>query len=279
VSTVFRIDRVRRDVERLPDAPADPDAFYGALVSVLDAHGLPFAGACWHLTDPVTGLFTWTGATGVLPGDFVTALENEYLEDDVAKYSELAARRAHASALVVETDGRPERSARYRRYLAPDGFADELRFAFVDTYGRWGSMGLFSERAYTADEQDAASELVPLVAGALRRGIARTAPPVDEAPPGFLLLDAEDRVRSRDARAEELLAGCAQTCDCPGRCTSWRGRRDRWGGRPAGARGARRAHGSPSTRARSSARPPRSRSCCARHRRRRCSTSACAPPA
>src|SRR3712207_216521 len=103
VPTAFRIEGVRRDVERLPDAPADPDAFYGALLTVLDAHGLPFAGACWHLTDPVTGLFTWTGATGALPGDFVTALENEYLEDDVAKYSELAVRRSHASALVVDT--------------------------------------------------------------------------------------------------------------------------------------------------------------------------------
>jgi DNA-binding CsgD family transcriptional regulator len=120
------------------------------------------------------------------------------------------------SALFVETDGRPERSARYRRYLAPDGFADEMRFAFVDAYGRWGSMGLFSERAYTASEQNASAELVPLVASALRRSIAHAAPSDDEASPGFLLLDAEDRVRSRDARAAELLAGCAQTSALPG---------------------------------------------------------------
>jgi hypothetical protein len=141
VPTAFRIDRVRREMERLPAAPADPDAFYGSLLTVLDAHGLPFAGACWHLTDPVTGLFTWTGAAGELPGDFVSALENEYLEDDVAKYSEIAARRVPLAALTAETGGEPERSTRFRTQLAPDGVADELRIAFVDPFGRWGSMG------------------------------------------------------------------------------------------------------------------------------------------
>jgi DNA-binding CsgD family transcriptional regulator len=211
----FRIDRARRDVERLPAAGPDPDAFYQALLGVLGRHGLRFVGACWHLTDPVTGLMTWTGVTGELPGDFVSALENEYLEDDVAKYAELATRRAPVSGLVQETGGRPQRSARYRHHLAPDGFADELRVAFADSFGRWGSMGLFSDRAYTAAEQDAAATLVPLVARALRAGVAAGTPVAGEAS-GVLLLDGRDRVRARDARAGELLSGCAQTGTLPG---------------------------------------------------------------
>ena len=62
-------------------------------------------GACWHLTDPATGLFVWTGYAGEVPGDFMGALENEYLQDDVAKYSDLAARREPVAALTVETGG------------------------------------------------------------------------------------------------------------------------------------------------------------------------------
>ena len=63
VPAPLRSDRVRGEVERLAASPGDPDAFLGALVAVLAAHGLPSVGACWHLTDPETGLFTWTGVT------------------------------------------------------------------------------------------------------------------------------------------------------------------------------------------------------------------------
>jgi DNA-binding CsgD family transcriptional regulator len=212
----LRIDLARPEVERLRPRPADPDAFYAELADLLDRHGLPFIGACWHLTDPATGLFTWTGYTGELPGDFVSALENEYLEDDVAKYSELATRRAPVATLLAETGGQPRRSARYRRHMAPSGFADELRLAFVDGFGRWGSMGVFAETAFSHADRDAAAEIVPLVTRALRQAVAMAAPASDDASPGVLLLDADDRVRMRDARAGELLEGCAQTGALPG---------------------------------------------------------------
>lgn len=206
-----------REVERLLPAPGGhPDAFYQALLGVLGSAGLPFVGACWHLTDPVTGLFTWTGASGELPGDFVSALENEFLEDDLGKYAEIATRRQPVWALVRETGGRPERSARYRHQLAPDGFADELRFAFVDGFGRWGSMGLFSDSPYSQADQAGAGQIVPLVARALRKGAALAQASTEQAAPGVLLLDAGDRVLTRDARASELLDGCATTGSLPG---------------------------------------------------------------
>jgi hypothetical protein len=47
-----------------------PDRFYEELLASLE---LPYVGACWHLTDPETGLFTWTGHAGELPGDFISA--------------------------------------------------------------------------------------------------------------------------------------------------------------------------------------------------------------
>jgi DNA-binding CsgD family transcriptional regulator len=217
MADAIRSDRARRDVERLRPEPGDPDAFFVALAGLLERHGLPFVGACWHLTDPVSGLFSWTGAAGELPGDFVSALENEFLEDDVAKYADLARRRRPVASLVQETGGHPAQSARYRRHLAPDGFADELRLAFVDQFGRWGSMGLFSDRPYAPEQLESAAELVPLVARALREGMAlASTAPSEEALPGVLVLDRDDRVRTRDARAVELLAGCAATGSLPG---------------------------------------------------------------
>jgi DNA-binding CsgD family transcriptional regulator len=207
-----------RQVERLPARAGDPDGFFASLVALLDRHGVGFEGACWHLTDPATGLFTWTGFRGELPGDFVSAIENEYLEDDVAKYAELATRRAPVATLLHETGGRPRRSARYRRYMVPDGFADELRLAFADGFGRWGSMGLFSERPFEDSDREAAAQLVPLVARALREGVgaASAAHNNDDDAPGVMLLDAADRVQMRDARAGELLEGAATTGTLPG---------------------------------------------------------------
>jgi DNA-binding CsgD family transcriptional regulator len=209
-------DGLAREVERLPVAPGDPDTFYGALVELLTRNGFPFAGACWHLTDPATGLFTWTGYTGDLPGDFITALHNEYLEDDVAKYADLAARPVPVASLLSETGGRPRRSARYRQQMAPAGFGDELRFAFVDGFGRWGSMGVFAETPFGEAAVDAAAQLVPLVTRALREAVAMAASAPVDGVPGVLMLDPDDRVLMRDERAGELLDGCARTGALPG---------------------------------------------------------------
>jgi DNA-binding CsgD family transcriptional regulator len=209
-------ERARRELDRIAAAPGDPDAFFGALFALLGRLGLPAVGACWHLTDPETGLFTWTGYAGELPGDFAAALHNELMEDDVAKYADLAIQRDHVATLVHATGGRPRRSARFREQLSPGGFGDELRLAFVDRFGRWGSMGLFREEPFDDGERTAAAALVPHVAAALRRGIARATAAGDDAAPGVLVLDADDRVRSRDAHAVELLDGCARTGELPG---------------------------------------------------------------
>ncbi|HEV2060528.1 MAG TPA: hypothetical protein VGR11_14325 [Solirubrobacteraceae bacterium] len=115
-----------------------------------------------------------------------------------------------------ETGGRPRRGARYRLQLAPAGFADELRLAFADGFGRWGAMGLFSDRPYSDAEQTAAAHLVPLVARVLRKSTASAKAAAEEPMPGVLLLDIDDRVRMRDARATELLAECASTGSLPG---------------------------------------------------------------
>ena len=115
------------------------------------------------------------------------------------------------AGLVNETGGRPRRSARFRDQLAPDGFADELRFAFVDAFGRWGSMGLFHEARYSDADQAAAAQLVPLVSAARREGVTFAA--AEPAAPAVLVLDGADRV----ARATPGLTSCSPAAPRPAR--------------------------------------------------------------
>ncbi len=212
----MRADAVIDRTERLTLDPADPDGFFGALLDVLGAAGVEPVGACYHLTDPATGLFTWTGVRGELPADFVAAVRNEYEQDDVAKYRELARRPRSAASLLEETDGRPGHSRRFREQLRPDGFEDELRLAFADGYGRWGSLGLFADRTFTRAEVDLAAQLVPVVARALRLGAAVAAAAARPAPAGVVLLSADDRVVTRDERAGDLLGAAVTTGRLPG---------------------------------------------------------------
>lgn len=211
----LQTERARAAVERLRLKPGDPDAFFAALVAALRRHGLPSVGACWHLTDPASGLFTSTGTDGTLPGDYDSAIRNELLDDDVAKYAEIARRRRPLAALVAETGGRPRTSARFREQLAPYGFADELRLVFADRFGRWGSLGLFGERVYGEEAIAAAAALLPAVTAELRRGVAQAAAAEEQAA-GVIVLDASDHVRLRDARAVALLGGAAETAALPG---------------------------------------------------------------
>lgn len=212
----MRPDAAVDRVERLALEPSDPDAFFAALLDVLGAAGTDTVGACYHLTDPATGLFTWTGSRGELPGDFATAVRNEYEQDDVGKYRDLARRGVRAASLLDETGGRPELSARFCEQLRPDGFTDELRLAFADGYGRWGSMGLFADRQFTPAEVALAARLVPIVARALRLGAAVAAAQAPREAGGFVLLDADDHVVTRDERAGELLGAEAETGALPG---------------------------------------------------------------
>jgi DNA-binding CsgD family transcriptional regulator len=76
-------------------------------------------------------------------------------------------------------------------------------------------MGLFNHEVYSAEEQAVAAALVAPVAHALRQAVARAGLAAQDAP-GVIVLDGEDRVRTYDDRAAELLAGAVSTGALPG---------------------------------------------------------------
>jgi DNA-binding CsgD family transcriptional regulator len=218
MASALRVDRAVREAARLASESLPPPRLFEALLESLGRHGLRFDGACWHLSDPATGLLTTTGVTGDVPGSFALALELELHTADVGKLDELSARRTPVAALHHETGGRPERSPRYRQLLEPDGFADELRVVFTDAFGIWGSLLLFrSHSPFDAAERDLAGRLVPSVSAGLRAALRPGAPRPPATPvPGVLVLDEEDHLELADATARTLLGGVVATPDVPG---------------------------------------------------------------
>ena len=138
--------RVLADVEMALDGAAVADEIFTGMLAALRER-LPFEGACWHLTNPSSGAFMRVGITGNLPGPFDAALHCELHEDDVAKFSALHRRPHSVCVLSAATHGRLERSSRFRELHRPQGYGDEMRAAFVDSFGVWGSVSLFRERS------------------------------------------------------------------------------------------------------------------------------------
>ena len=199
--------RVLADVELALEGTVVADDVFTQLLAALRER-LPFEGACWHLTDPSSGAFMRIGVTGDLPGPFEAALHCELHEDDVVKFSDLHRRPHSVGVLSTATNGRLERSSRFRELHRPQGYGDELRAAFADSFGVWGSVGLFRERSrawFSKDEAALMSRVSVIAAAALRRAHGGTPAAADAGHLGVLLLDEGNRVESADSTAMRLL--------------------------------------------------------------------------
>jgi hypothetical protein len=90
---------------------------------------LSFDAAVWLSTDPITGLPVMpTRVEDVEPRDPRQCADHwrhEFLVEDVNLFRDLARAPVPAAALRA-TLGDPRRSTRYRTFLQPDGFTDEL---------------------------------------------------------------------------------------------------------------------------------------------------------
>jgi DNA-binding CsgD family transcriptional regulator len=156
-----------------------------------------FDGFCSMTVDPATMLLTSHIAhDSVRPEDVPRLGHNEFLQDDVNKFADLARRARPAGILTTATGRRPETSPRYRDILQPNGFRDELRMAVLDDGVCWGWVALYRrpERGEFTDEDArlAASCSQPLAEGlrqAILLGAATTED--DPHPPGLVLLAAD----------------------------------------------------------------------------------------
>ena len=208
----------RRVVERVGEASRqarDPESLYAGLFEALAAV-MPLTSACWHLTDPATGVLTRTGVIGEPPGSFEQALELEFGREDIASLAEVMRRPRPVSLLSLETRHEPVRSPRYREMLAPEGTHDELRAGFVDPFGYWGSIVLFSSQRLSHTDAELVGDLSGTVAQGLR--IAMTPQPTGDRldpAPGVAVLDGGDALEAADEQARAFLARLAAGTGSP----------------------------------------------------------------
>jgi DNA-binding CsgD family transcriptional regulator len=176
---------------------------------------VPFDGAAWFGTDPATVLATFpVRIENVEDGHCESYWHRECRVEDALLYRDVARSEAGAGTLYAATDEHPIRSARYREFLAPQGYGDELRAAFRLGASTWGVVDLFRDRArspFTATEVDLIRTVAPAIALALRgfTSAARVSGPTTSDGPGTALFDDSGRIISLDEQSERLFVEVA----------------------------------------------------------------------
>lgn len=159
-------------------------------------------------TDPETFLPSGGVVEGFSPQACVPFWDNELLDADFNKFTELARSVDPVATLLDSVDGVLERSPRYQKLYAPLEAADELRVAFVSGSSCFG-VGVFLRAAdqgpFTAEEVAEARALLPGATTALRRALGRILTDASTQPPIVIMLDGEGSVTGMTAGGREVL--------------------------------------------------------------------------
>jgi DNA-binding CsgD family transcriptional regulator len=171
---------------------------------------VPFDAAFWSTVDPATLLFTQAHQEEIPPDTIPYFVENEFLVDDVNKFTALARDRGGVRTLVEATEGDIEASSRYREIFRPLGLGDELRAVLRVGDVCWGYICLHREAGtpFSADEVSYVKRIAPQIAEGIRTGLLAThVEDTDLADaPGLLLLAPGGSVISTTAAGEMWLA-------------------------------------------------------------------------
>jgi DNA-binding CsgD family transcriptional regulator len=146
---------------------------------------------------------------------------NEFLEEDVNKFADLARAPRPVGILSQLTDGDQARSSRYARFLAPLGFADgdELRAVFKDGDTVWGGVALHRRKGtFTDTDAKAITDVGGLLAQGIRRAILRSALSAvgDDEQPGLIVLRRDNSVESMTAAVSRWLGELIDSTATPG---------------------------------------------------------------
>jgi hypothetical protein len=222
----WQVDQLIEDVALLGRRGLPREEYYGEVAARL-RRVVDCDATCWHTLDPQTRLITSDAgqeliSEGVLTPETISdagalILASEYFVEDVNTFAGLAARRVSVGVLSHATNGKPERSARYRNVLVPTGIPYELRAAFVSRGLCWGAVHIArkeDKRDFTADDANALAQITGAIADGIRTTLRLDAArvPSDHAAPGLVVLSTNDEVEhllhtdggERDDRVAEL---------------------------------------------------------------------------
>jgi DNA-binding CsgD family transcriptional regulator len=195
-------DRLVNEVKRMCNAGLDERTL---LVEVVERFRktIPFEAICFSATDPASGLITNSVARGL--GGLREArlfFEHIYLEiDDAYGYDETDQKWREPVRLLSEaTEGKLERSLRYREQTGPLGLGYEMGGACVAGRQLWGAIVMIRERGdpdFDARELGLLRRVVPHLGTGLRASALLSQAPLAESNedgPGVLVLDHRWRV-------------------------------------------------------------------------------------
>jgi DNA-binding CsgD family transcriptional regulator len=207
-------ERVRREIIRLCHAGLDSRTLRLEIIKQL-RKVIPIDVFFFTTADPATLLFTGVVVDEILERATPQFLQNEFLQDDVNKFSWLARSVTPVGGLIQATRRELEQSPRYRDILAPLALGDELRAALITEGTCWGFMCLHRDRSspyFTAAEAAFLNRLTSHIALGLRKALLlarRTGSPVPDEP-GLLLLTDDLSVVAITPAAERWLAEVAE---------------------------------------------------------------------
>jgi DNA-binding CsgD family transcriptional regulator len=216
--------RRRRNELVLRVQRADDPAAVFAEASTRLRRLVPFDAAVWLTTDPGTGLPTTPTFSDHLELDSeveqCSALwRREFLVPDVNLYRDIARARVPAAGLRA-TVADPNQSARYREFLDPLGYGDELRAVLRVGDSPWGAINLFRRHGQAPFSQRE-SELVASLSAPLGEALRVRARPagslgvVRHDRPGLLLFDPDGTLHSANQEARAWLAELPDDQDLP----------------------------------------------------------------
>ncbi len=193
---------------RLLHRPLDLTGYFEAVESAVRRQ-VPFDAACWLSLDPATLMPTSHVSRMYGSTHFMALVANEYLEEDVNKFTVLASSARPVGSLNAATGGDLHSSARYVAILELLGYGgDELRAVFRDGDAAWGAVALHRRQGIFGEhEADLVSDLGNLIAIGIRRAILRTAVTAERGPepPGLIVLRGDDTLEDATPSARHLL--------------------------------------------------------------------------
>lgn len=186
----------------------EPEALRAAVLPRL-RRVVPIDAVWWALVDPATLLFTQAYREEIPIETGPYFVENEFLADDVNKWTELAQDRDGARTLIGATGGDPCSSARYRDIFEPLGLEDELRVVLRSRGSVWGFMCLHRAHgsAFSASEVMFTRRVAPVLADGLRLGMLVQGITSGELAhtPGLILVASDGSMTAKNTAADQWL--------------------------------------------------------------------------
>ena len=203
-------ERTQADVVRLANRGFDVPTLVDEAARTLKK-AVPFVGACWLTMDPASLMPTgYIGQNEFVPEVVPRLALNEYLEDDVNKYTSLIHGPKRIATLSAATEGHLDRSVRYRDVFKPTGYGDEIRVMLTDGGLSWGALVLHAEddnRMYEARDIRLVESIATPLAQGIRKALLLSAATSEQPDaPGLVMLDAGNEIESITAPADYWLS-------------------------------------------------------------------------